>query len=182
MPLPEWELAARQAACTSCGASNEARVFPAAFEPRTAVQPQPALEGDAACFDHPDKCAVAACQQCGRFVCRLCEVESGGGVWCPSCVAGRAGAAAGGNPENSRILFDSIALITPLIILLMWPLTAIAGPGAVALSIVKWKAPLSLVRRSRWRFVAAIVIGLAETGGWIWGIAYLLLLARAKAR
>jgi hypothetical protein len=30
--------------------------------------------------------------------------------------------------------------------------------------------------------VAAIVIGLAETGGWIWGIAYLLLLARARAR
>jgi len=26
------------------------------------------------------------------------------------------------------------------------------------------------------------VIGLAETGGWIWGIAYLLLLVRAKAR
>jgi hypothetical protein len=50
----------------------------------------------------------------------------------------------------------------------------VTGPGAVALAIFKWKEPLSLVRRSRWRFLAAILIGLAETGAWIWGIAYLV--------
>lgn len=182
MPLPEWELAAQQAAvCTSCGAANEARVFPAVFAQRAVVQPQTALEGEAACFDHPDKRAVAACQQCGRFVCALCEVEFGGAVWCPSCVAARAGAAADATPENSRTLFDSVALITPLITLILWPLTLLAGPAAVALSIAKWRAPLSLVRHSRWRFVAAILIGLVETGGWIWGILYLLLRAKAKA-
>jgi len=45
---------------------------------------------------------------------------------------------------------------------------------SVLLSILKWKAPLSLVRRTRWRFVVAILVGLAETAGWVVGVAYLL--------
>ncbi len=39
--------------------------------------------------------------------------------------------------------------------------------------------PLSLVRRSRWRFVAGIAIGLAETGAWVWGILYMVARSRA---
>jgi hypothetical protein len=35
-----------------------------------------------------------------------------------------------------------------------------------------WKRPLSLVRKRRWRFVLAILIGLAETVGWIWLIIF----------
>jgi hypothetical protein len=136
------------------------------------------LEGEGACFDHPGKRAVAACRQCGRYVCQLCAVEFLGVTWCPSCVAGGAGAAKAASLDASRTLFDSIAFIVPLLSLVIWPFTIIAGPGVVVLSILKWRTPLSLVRRTRWRFVAGTLMGLAETGGWIWGILYLVLRAR----
>ena len=175
MPLPKWELASgRRAMCTMCGSINSAHVFPAALTAPEAVRTEAAMEGEAACFDHPAKRAVAACQQCGRFLCPLCTIEFENATWCPSCVAAGAGRARSANLEASRTLYDTMAFMTPLLALLVWPLTTIAGPAAVVFSIMKWRAPLSLVRRSRWRFVAAIVLGLAEVVGWIWGIAYLI--------
>jgi hypothetical protein len=165
--------------CPSCGAQNRVRVFPAAFRSAAAVRLEAALEGEAACFDHPGKRAVAACRQCGRFVCQLCLVEFGEETWCPACVAARAGSAAQANLETSRTLYDSIALTVPLMSLVMWPVTVITGPGAIVYSIVKWRAPLSLVRRNRWRFVIAILIGLAEVAGWLLLIVYVLFRARA---
>ncbi len=102
------------AVCKMCGAANTARAFPALLAPRTVPQPEAALEGEAACFDHPAKRAVAACQQCGRFVCQLCAVDLSGATWCPSCVAAGAGRARAANPESWRTLYDSIALTLPL--------------------------------------------------------------------
>ncbi len=181
MPLPEWELATNQlAACTMCGASNAAHVFPKALAAVGPANPEAAAAGEAACFDHPAKRAVAACKQCGRFVCQLCAVEFSGATWCPSCVAAGAGAAKAARLDASRTLYDSMALIIPLAtVVVMWPLTIIAGPASVIFALMKWKAPLSLVRRSRWRFVAGIAIGLAETGAWVWGILYMVARSRA---
>jgi len=147
-------------------------VFPAAIAVRAPAHNEIALDGEAACFDHAGKRAVAACRQCGRFLCQLCAVDFGGATWCPSCIAAGAGAAKAANLDASRTLYDSVALITPLASLLLWPFTIISGPAAVVLSILKWKEPLSLVRRSRWRFPVAILLGLAQTGAWIWGILY----------
>jgi len=175
MPLPGWELAAgNEATCTSCDSRNQVRIFPAALRAANPVQTETALEGEAACFDHPGKRAVAACRHCGRFVCALCSVEFGEEIWCPSCVAGRAGRAQDANLETGRVLYDSVALMTPLLSLILWPFTVVTGPGAVVFSILKWKAPLSLVRRNRWRLVLAILVGLAEAAGWLAGIAYLV--------
>jgi hypothetical protein len=174
MPLPKWELANGDAAvCTACGSSNQVRVFPAILGTSSApAQPEAALEGEAACFDHPGKRAVAACSQCGRFVCQLCSIRFGQETWCPSCVAAGAGKAKEAKLETSRNLYDSTALLLPLVSLFMWPLTIVAAPASLVLSLVKWKYPLSLVRRYRWRFVVAIAVGLAECVGWAWGIVY----------
>src|SRR5271169_1561219 len=86
-PLPAWELAGNDVAvCIECGSPNTVRAFPAALIPPSAPAPAEfAAEGEAACFDHPNKRAVAACQQCGRFVCQLCSVEFG-----PTIQIGRA--------------------------------------------------------------------------------------------
>jgi hypothetical protein len=165
--------------CGFCGAENQVWVFPAALRSATPVHLEAALDGEAACFDHPGKRAIAACRQCGRFVCQLCSVEFGEEIWCPSCVMARAGSAREANLETSRTLYDSIAVSVPLMSLLLWPFTVITGPGAVVYSIVKWRAPLSLVRRYRWRFVAAILIGLSEVAGWLLVIVYALTRARA---
>ena len=176
MPLPKWELAAGEVAvCTLCGSSNRVKVFPAVLaSAHTVPLPQAALEGEAACFDHPARRAVAACHQCGRYVCQLCSVEFGGQTWCPSCVAAGAGQARSANLETSRSLFDSTALILPLASLLVYPFTVIAAPASLVLSVMKWSQPLSVVRHNRWRFVAAILISLAEIAGWTVLIAFLV--------
>jgi len=175
MPLPKWELASGdRAVCTRCGAANMVRVFPAALAPSAPARPEAALEGEAACFDHPSKRAVAHCQQCGRFVCQLCAVEVAGEISCPSCVAAGAGKARAANPETSRTLYDSIALLLPLVSLLLWPLTIVAAPAAVLLAVATWRRPISLVRRSRWRFVLAVVLGFAFIAAWVWFFAYLV--------
>lgn len=173
-PLPLWELSSADAAgCTACGSRNTVRVFPALFAaPSAPAVPETALDGEAACFDHPSKRAVAACHQCGRFVCQLCSVEIDGQVWCPACVAGGKGRAKAVYLEPSRVLFDSIALTVPLASLIVWPFTIITGPGTVVFSAMTWRRPLSLVRKHRWRFVLAILIGLAQTLGWIWLVVY----------
>jgi hypothetical protein len=181
MPLPRWGLdTAVASACPTCGSDNIVRAFPAMFAERAAVAPEVALTGEAACFDHPGKRAVAVCGQCGRFVCQLCSVEMGGVVWCPSCVAAGAGQARVANADGSRTLYDSIALTLPLASLAMWPITIAAAPAALVISISKWKQPLSLVRRSRWRFVMAILISLAEIVGWVALVAAIVIGVRAR--
>jgi len=162
---------ANSTACPGCGSENIVRAFPAMFAERSPVKLEAAQTGEAACFDHPGKRAVAACQQCGRFVCQLCSVELAQGVYCPRCVAAGAGQARAANADAPRTLFDSIALTLPLASLVFfWPITIAAAPAALVIAIGKWNKPLSLVRQSRWRFVAAILISLAEILGWI-GIA-----------
>jgi uncharacterized membrane protein YidH (DUF202 family) len=160
--------------CTLCGAANQAWLFQAALTSAPLVHPEIALEGEAACYEHADKRAIGACQRCGRFVCQFCSVEFGTEVLCPSCVAGGGVTSARLNP--SLTMFDSIALIAPLASLIIYPFTIIAAPASLVLSIVKWKQPISPVRRNRWRFVLAIIISLIMIGLWIWGIVYFVAL------
>jgi len=175
-PLPVWELTGGNVAtCTSCGSANQVRVFSALLQaPGTGVRAETALEGEAACFDHPLKRALAACRQCGRFVCGICAVEFGGEVWCPSCIAGGAGKAREAKLETSRTLFDSIVLFLPLASLLMWPFTLAAAPATLVLGITTWKRPLSMVRRIRWRTVLGMTIALVEIAGWVIALAFFI--------
>jgi hypothetical protein len=167
-PLPKWELATGDTAvCTECGTRNMVSVFPAAFGSAAPAAPDPALEGEAACFDHPAKRAVAACSQCGRFVCKLCAVEFGGETWCPSCVALGAGKAQAARPVTSRTLYDSIALAVPAAAIIFYPFMIVAAPASLVLTALRWKRPLSLVRRWRWRFLLAIVLSVAEVALWV---------------
>jgi uncharacterized paraquat-inducible protein A len=178
--LPEWELAGgKLAVCTACGAQNQVHAFPAILGAAEAPsRAEAAAEGEAACYDHPSKRAVAACAQCGRFVCQLCSVDLGQGVWCPSCVAAGAGSARTAKLETYRDLYDSMALTLPLASLLLWPLAPLAALASLVLTGMRWKRPLSLVRRSRWRFMAAIAFSLVDLVGVTWLVVYALLKAK----
>lgn len=182
MPLPKWELLnGESATCTFCSSRNSVRLFPAALATEPAVRPETATEGEAVCFDHPGKRAVASCGQCGRFVCQLCAVEFGDGVWCPSCVANASGKASQARADTSRTLYDTWALAIPFALLVIWPLTVLSAPAVVALAMMKWKQPISLVRRSRWRFVLGLLVAITQAGGWVWFIWYTVAKARAGA-
>ena len=136
-PLPKWELSGPPAAvCPECGASSIVRVFPALFYGASGpVSAEAAAEGEATCFDHPAKRAVASCSRCGRFVCQLCAVEFHDAVWCPACFTAGEYQAKAPAFENSRTLYDSTALTVALAPLLVWPFTAISAPIALFVAV-----------------------------------------------
>jgi hypothetical protein len=182
MPLPEWDLAAGEAStCPDCGTRHQVKIFPAALRVASSTNPESAAEGDAACFDHPASRAVASCAQCGRFVCQLCAVELMGSHYCPSCMATGLSKVAGHDVRSSRVAYDSIALTVALAPLLFFPITLLTGPVAIFLSLRYWKQPLALMHANRWRFLAAILIGLIEVGGLGWLILYAVLRRAAAA-
>jgi hypothetical protein len=180
MPLPKWELVNGDTAhCPSCGSRNRVRLFPVALAQTAAARAEAALDGEAACFDHPAKRAVAACHQCGRFVCQLCAVQFGAGVWCPSCMAASSGKARPAISDTSRTLYDTWALTIPFALLVIWPVTILSAPVVAALALMTWKNPISLVRRNRWRFGAGLALALLQGAAWIWGIWYVVAKVRS---
>ena len=189
MPLQTRQLAGSgmlssgTADCTLCGAPNQAWIFHSALTSAPLVHPEIALEGEATCYEHPEKRAIGACQRCGRFVCQFCSVEFGSEVLCPTCLM--QGSVTGGKVASARLnpsltMFDSVALILPLATLIMYPFTVVAAPASLVLSVLKWKQPISPVRPNRWRFVLAIIISLIMIGLWTWGIIYLVALAAKR--
>ena len=167
-PLPLWELASADAAvCTSCGSRNTVRVFPALFAaPSAPALPESALDGEAACFDHPVQTRRGGLPPVRpiRVPAVLRGIRRQGLV--PFLRRRRQGQSKAIRLEPSRMLYDSIALAVPLVSLICsGRITLITGAGTLVFSAMTWRRPLSLVRRSRWRFVVAMLVALARDRG-----------------
>lgn len=176
-PVRESELnRLRPYRCSGCDNGLEVEVYPAYFR-KVAPGQQAELvlvEGETACFYHPSKKAVIPCQACGRFLCGLCDCDLNGEHFCPLCLeAGKTKGKITGI-ENSRVRYDSIALILATLPLLIFYFTLITAPAALFVAIRHWNAPRSLIETSRARFVAAIVLASIQTVAWGIGI-YLLI-------
>ncbi len=168
------------APCPSCQTPIEALAYPALLRKTTpGVEGERIIiEGEASCFYHPGKKAVRPCDGCGRFVCALCDCELHGEHYCPACL--EAGRKKGKikNLENRRVLYDSIALklsLYPWLFIITYFVSIIAAPVSIFIAIRHWKAPLSIVRRSKYRLVLAIIFSLLQIAGWIF-VVYLAIL------
>jgi len=155
--------------CPSCGVPLQVEIFPALFRKINPGQSGEALmvEGESCCFFHPQKKALLPCGSCGRFLCALCDCELNGQHYCPACL--EAGKTKGKikSLENQRTLYDSIALSLAIYPLLIFYFTLITAPATLFIAIRFWKSPISLVRRSKIRFVVAIILALLQIAGWI---------------
>lgn len=162
-----------QVLCGTCGTPFRIQLFPAFSQPALVARaPENLLtDGEASCFFHPAKKAVSACEGCGRFLCSLCEVEWEGARLCPSCLAAGRKKGKIRTLENHRMLYDHLALAVSVAPVLFWPLTCVTAPAALFLCLRFWKAPGSIVARSKFRFVLALVFSLAQIAGWIWVVA-----------
>ncbi len=182
--LPREAIEARDGAiCPACNSEVMVRAFPAILTKPEVVSPAAiqAGEGEATCFFHPGKTAAVSCSRCGRLVCQLCRVEFRGEDWCPECLSSGIQKKKIATLENHRTLYDSIALgMTILPFPFFWPFTILTAPAALYVAVRYWKAPLSIVRRTKMRFIAAILLALAQLTAWAWLIVYLV--ARAGLR
>jgi len=154
--------------CSGCDAELQVEVFPAFFRDAGRVEAGEALgaDGEACCFYHEKKRAAAVCEQCGRFLCSLCEVRIGGKNICPVCVDR-------GRVEGSlepivtrRTLYDGIALSLSFMPLLIPFLTFLTAPVALYVAVRYWKSPGSVIPRTKFRFVLAMLFALLQVGVW----------------
>jgi hypothetical protein len=169
MPLPWQALNTPDLTkCRSCGAQIRVDVFPALFDPPAPGEPGETLlvNDQSSCFYHPQKKAVVACDNCGRFLCALCDVEFDGRHLCPTCLETGARKGKVRNLQTSRVLYDDVALALAVYPLLVWFTTIITAPVALYIAIRYWRAPSSLVPRTKARFVVAMMLAGMQIIAW----------------
>jgi hypothetical protein len=114
------------------------------------------VDHHASCFYHPNKQAVVPCDNCGRFLCALCDVDFGGRRLCPVCIESGSGESTTDDMDAHRVLYDKLALFLAIIPTILTQLIAIF------LAIRYWTSPISIPRRGplRWRWVLAMIISM----------------------
>lgn len=153
--------------CPSCHSSVMIRTFPALQKNISSRQAENILlDAEAGCFFHPQKKAVAACATCGRFLCSLCDIDFDGGHICASCLEAGKKKKKIKNLETHRVLYDGIALSTAILPLLFFWITIITAPISIYIAIRYWRAPTSIIRRTKVRFVLAILFSGLQLAGW----------------
>jgi hypothetical protein len=164
--------------CPACGVPLQVEIFSALFRKINPGQGGEAVmvEGESSCFYHPQKKAVRPCDGCGRFVCALCDCQLNGQHFCPACLETGKTKGKIKSLDNQRTLYDSIALSLAIFPLLIFYFTLITAPMALFVAIRYWKSPPSLVRRSKIRFVVAIIFAVLQIAGW--GILFVFLATR----
>ena len=151
--------------CRVCHHNVRVTAFPAIDTISTGAAPE-ALGGEteASCFYHPQSRAARVCDECGRFLCALCDLEVEGRHICPRCFESGVNAHKIATVEPRRTLYDSVALaLATLPFLLIWP-AIIAAPWSLFIVITRWNAPSSVVPRTKIRFILAALFALSELG------------------
>ncbi|HEX9880369.1 MAG TPA: hypothetical protein VGB25_09265 [Candidatus Binatia bacterium] len=154
--------------CPGCNVPIRVAVFPALFATPPAAQVPGPLPGEneATCFYHDKKRALLPCDGCGRFLCALCDFDLSGQHLCPSCLAAGKRKGALKSLENHRMLYDNVALgLAVLPALLLWP-SIVTAPMAIFMAFRYWNAPLSILPRTRIRYVLAIALAVPQIMGW----------------
>ena len=164
--LPPASIAADGTAqCPSCATMMDIVLYPALLRPtvRGAMPERLLGAGDAACYYHHGNVAAAACAECGAYVCALCDIGVGLAHYCPSCFNNKHVPA---SKHRGILLHDHTAFILAVIGVVAVPLMfagILYGPAIIAYSLYQWNRVHTPYPRSRWRFVAAIMLASVAT-------------------
>lgn len=145
-PLPELTKAVTgPQRCPDCGAYYEIATFPALYRaPEGGVLAADVMvEGESTCLYHPSKKASVICEECGAFLCTLCDIDFQGRHICPKCLT-RIESQSGQSllqPETTR--YDAaafhLAVWPVLFTLLCMPyLMLITAPIVLYLAVRYW--------------------------------------------
>jgi len=184
LPLAVYN-AKEPVACPSCASETKALVFPAFLNRLETVAAEAVMDdSEGSCFYHPAKKATVACESCGRFICALCEVEINGARLCPQCMESGKRKGKLTSLENSRTLYDNIALLLSLVGLPVVTLgfTLFTAPAAFFICLWFRKAPRSLVRPGRWKWWTALVLSALQIVGWVTFFIFLVPSTQPKHR
>lgn len=164
--IPEELYNAGLFTCRHCGRFIQAEVFPALIRPPEVRSGEELLEKEASCYFHDHKKAALSCGTCGRFICSLCDIEFDGRHLCPTCLSSGQKKHKFKNMENRRVLYDNIALSLAILPNIFWFITFLTAPVVLYFVIRYWKAPSSIIPRTKIRFVFAACLALLQILGW----------------
>jgi len=166
--------AADMGKCPACGNPLRVDIFPAFFRSSSApaMAGMTAIDNESACFFHPGKKAAVACAMCGRFICSLCDIEFGDKHVCPACLETGKKKKKIINLETHRVLYDNIAVSVAILPMVFIWTSLIGAPLSIYMAIRYWKAPMSILPRTKIRFVFAITISLAQLTAWFFIFSY----------
>jgi uncharacterized paraquat-inducible protein A len=154
--------------CEHCAQLVRAYVFPSITRASAEETPEALRdENEASCFYHPESRAAIPCDECGRFLCPVCDCQVEERHLCPGCLHTAARTKKIASFDNQRTNYDYVALLIALLPILFWPVTLISGPAAIYYSLRHWNSEQSVVGRSKIRFVLAILFGLGQVLSWI---------------
>jgi hypothetical protein len=99
-------------------------------------------------------------------------VELAGKHLCPACVDTGKKKGRIINLDRHRLLYDGTALRLALFPMITVWFTIVTAPITIYLSIRYWNSPMSVIRRTKVRFILAIVISGLQILAWTTGIVY----------
>lgn len=156
--------------CPTCDARLRIHIFPALAREHDAPVETALSEGHSSCFYHAHKRAVITCENCGRFLCSLCDVEIGGVHCCPACLESGKRKQELVALEVQHTRYDRIALALttmPFITLFFWWLSLLAAPAALFLVIRFWNRKSKILPGTHMINTIAGLLAIAEICGWI---------------
>lgn len=161
LPPQDWNSFA-PVLCPGCSAPIQALVFPAYA--RTLASPMPEVktaEGEAGCYYHDTNRATVSCEECGRFLCAVCDLDTGARHLCPNCLNQHLASGRSLEFVQRRTLYDSIALtlaLVPNLVFIFLSFTFLTAPIVVGFSIWSWKKPSSITPRTKSRYIVALLV------------------------
>ena len=147
--------------CSSCQSSNYVEIFPAIRnEVEKGERPEAAMNEESTCFKHSANIAVAACESCGVYMCRLCDLEIEGRHICPDCLKNKPPKLK--TTTQKTFLYDNLVLHLTILPVCFWPSFIITAPCVLIMSIIYWNKVDTPYKRNHWRFILAFILGLIE--------------------
>lgn len=162
-----------QVQCQACKRRSTVLAMPSLLENRAAKPPPPPVdppaEGEAACFYSPNRRATKECSHCGVLISDIWAAQWGSKSVCLKCLDHLRAKGQDAHFQTKRILWDNVALIMALVPLtvVFWWVSFITAPAAIFTALWHWNSPRSLVPRSRLRLIIALLLGLAQVGGFV---------------
>lgn len=161
---PKWYNVGWVPACV-CGRMLQVRAYSALAKDSDDGQRSQAvlIDGQASCYNHPQKQAVSPCERCGRFLCPVCVTPLGQHQVCLQCYREELKQQMGTTEANRLIRYDKIALLLAII-----PFYGLSAIAAIFIAIRHWNSRLSVLKHSRFRHVLALLLALAQIGIFAW--------------
>lgn len=164
--------------CLACRKHVEALLLPRTFAPHSPPPlPRSApTPGDAVCFYDATQKATCLCDQCGVLVSDAWSAHWGNRKVCLRCLDKLRETKRDSSFESTRLMWDNICLLlSSAILIVIFPYFAIVtAPTALILGIRHWNHPRSLIPRSRFRLIAALVFASLQIIAMLVGL-YLLI-------